>query len=84
MELVEVPRKGERCGQKKFRSQSSAKMGEMEKQRWEGSERRREEEERAEEIQGEKTEDECTPLWREAPFQVRVCKAHQSGTTFGS
>ena len=26
----------------------------------------------------------CTPLWREAHFQVKMCKAHQVQTTFGS
>ena len=26
----------------------------------------------------------CTPLWREAHFQVKMCKAHQLRTTFGS
>ena len=26
----------------------------------------------------------CTPLWREAHFQVKVYKAHHSRTTFGS
>jgi len=26
----------------------------------------------------------CTPLWREAHFQVKMCKAHQRRTTFGS
>ena len=26
----------------------------------------------------------CTPLWREAHFQVKMCKAHQVRTTFGS
>ena len=26
----------------------------------------------------------CTPLWREAHFQVKMCKAHHSQTTFGS
>ena len=26
----------------------------------------------------------CTPLWREAHFQVKLCKAHHSQTTFGS
>ena len=26
----------------------------------------------------------CTPLWREAPFQVKMYKAHHVGTTFGS
>ena len=26
----------------------------------------------------------CTPLWREAHFQVKMYKAHQLGTTFGS
>ena len=26
----------------------------------------------------------CTPLWREAHFQVKMCKAHHSRTTFGS
>ena len=25
----------------------------------------------------------CTPLWREAHFQVKMCKAHQPRTTFG-
>ena len=26
----------------------------------------------------------CTPLWREAHFQVKMCKTHQLRTTFGS
>ena len=26
----------------------------------------------------------CTPLWREAHFEVKMCKAHQCRTTFGS
>ena len=26
----------------------------------------------------------CTPLWREAHFQVKMCKAHHARTTFGS
>ena len=26
----------------------------------------------------------CTPLWREAHFQVQVCKTHHARTTFGS
>ena len=26
----------------------------------------------------------CTPLWREAHFEVKMCKAHQRRTTFGS
>ena len=26
----------------------------------------------------------CTPLWREAHFEVKMCKAHHSRTTFGS
>ena len=26
----------------------------------------------------------CTLLWREAHFQLKVCKTHHSGTTFGS
>ena len=26
----------------------------------------------------------CTPLWREAHFQVKMCKTHQRRTTFGS
>ena len=26
----------------------------------------------------------CTPLWREACFQVKMCKAHQVRSTFGS
>ena len=26
----------------------------------------------------------CTPLWREAHFQVKMCKTHQVRTTFGS
>ena len=26
----------------------------------------------------------CTPLWREAHFQVKMCKTHQLGTIFGS
>ena len=26
----------------------------------------------------------CTPLWREAHFQVKMCKTHHSRTTFGS
>ena len=26
----------------------------------------------------------CTPLWREAHFQIKVCKTHQLRTTFGS
>ena len=26
----------------------------------------------------------CTPLWREAHFEVKMCKAHQPRTTFGS
>ena len=26
----------------------------------------------------------CTPLWREAHFQVKTCKTHHSRTTFGS
>ena len=26
----------------------------------------------------------CTPLWREANFQVKMCKTHQVRTTFGS
>ena len=26
----------------------------------------------------------CTPLWREAHFEVKMCKAHQVRTTFGS
>ena len=26
----------------------------------------------------------CTPLWREAHFQVKMYKTHQGGTTFGS
>ena len=26
----------------------------------------------------------CTPLWREAHFQVKMLKAHQVRTTFGS
>ena len=26
----------------------------------------------------------CTPLWREAHFQVKTCKAHQHRSTFGS
>ena len=25
----------------------------------------------------------CTPLWREAHFQVKMCKAHHARTTFG-
>ena len=30
------------------------------------------------------TSKKCTPLWREARFQVKICKAHQVRTTFGS
>ena len=26
----------------------------------------------------------CTPLWREAHFQVKMCKTHHCRTTFGS
>ena len=26
----------------------------------------------------------CTPLWREAHFEVKMCKTHQCRTTFGS
>ena len=26
----------------------------------------------------------CAPLWREADFEVKMCKAHHSRTTFGS
>ena len=26
----------------------------------------------------------CTPLWREAHFEVKMCKAHHGRTTFGS
>ena len=26
----------------------------------------------------------CTPLWREADFEIKMCKAHQLRTTFGS
>ena len=26
----------------------------------------------------------CTPLWREAHFEVKMCKAHQVWNTFGS
>ena len=26
----------------------------------------------------------CTPLWREAHFEVKMCKAHNSRSTFGS
>ena len=26
----------------------------------------------------------CTPLWREAHFEVKMCQAHQCRTTFGS
>ena len=26
----------------------------------------------------------CTPLWREAHFEVKMCKTHQVRTTFGS
>ena len=26
----------------------------------------------------------CTPLWREAHFQVKMCKTHQGRSTFGS
>ena len=26
----------------------------------------------------------CTPLWREAHFEVKVCKTHHCRTTFGS
>ena len=26
----------------------------------------------------------CTPLWREAHFEVKTCKTHQCRTTFGS
>ena len=26
----------------------------------------------------------CTPLWREAHFQVKMCKTHHGRTTFGS
>ena len=26
----------------------------------------------------------CTPLWREAHFEVKMCKAHHARTTFGS
>ena len=26
----------------------------------------------------------CTPLWREARFEIKVCKKHHSRTTFGS
>ena len=26
----------------------------------------------------------CTPLWREAHFEVKMCKTHQARTTFGS
>ena len=26
----------------------------------------------------------CTPLWREAHFEVKMCKTHQLRTTFGS
>ena len=26
----------------------------------------------------------CTALWREAHFQVKMCKTHQLRTTFGS
>ena len=30
------------------------------------------------------TSKKCTPLWREAHFEVKMCKAHQCRTTFGS
>ena len=26
----------------------------------------------------------CMPLWREVPFEVKMCKTHQVRTTFGS
>ena len=26
----------------------------------------------------------CTPLWREAHFEVKMCKTHHGRTTFGS
>ena len=26
----------------------------------------------------------CTPLWREAHFEVKMCKTHHARTTFGS
>ena len=101
----------------------------MEKQRWEESERRREEETRSEKRKSEKKEDagarklrrldekwkvarccgakrvskskctkhltfgallevamstKCTPLWREAHFEVKMRKAHHARSTFGS
>ena len=33
---------------------------------------------------GQMRDEKCTPLWREAHFQVKMYKAHQSRTTFGS
>ena len=103
--------------------------GQMEKQRWEESEKRREEERRSEKRKSQKKEDagarkgrqvakhsvfpmfcgsegsksrlakaagaepcgqmrgemkNCTPVWREAHVQVKIAKAHQRRSTFGS
>ena len=33
---------------------------------------------------GQRREKNCTPLWREAHFQVKMYKTHHSRTTFGS
>ena len=33
---------------------------------------------------GQMRDEKCTPLWREAHFQVKMYKAHQVRTTFGS
>jgi len=33
---------------------------------------------------GQMRDENCTPLWREAHFQVKMYKTHQVGTTFGS
>ena len=33
---------------------------------------------------GQMRDEKCTPLWREAHFQVKMYKTHQGRTTFGS
>ena len=80
----------------------------MEKQGWEESEKRREEERKLEKRKGQRKENfvffqwfvapearkvgslarwemkNCTLLWRETHFQVKMCKTPQLRTTFGS
>ena len=76
VELVEVPRKGERCGQRKFRSQISAKMGRWNSrggkgQRGEGKKREEQRTDRAR----RKNMSACH-CGAKHKFQVRVCKTY--------